>query len=87
LAYQFEFDCEHGTVLRGAVFDDGVCVQRTETAKVDYGATIDPERFVFVSPDGKPAVRIDSAATDEAQDGNGRAPVRDTARESTEIFG
>lgn len=63
LSYELEFDAEHGTTLRRAAFEDGWCFQVTEALKVLYGSPIDAERFVFVSPDGRPARRFEPFAT------------------------
>jgi hypothetical protein len=60
LSYEFEFDAEHGTVLRWALFKDGRSVQVTEALDVAYDVPIDPERFVFVSPDGRPTRAVES---------------------------
>ncbi|MDQ2759020.1 MAG: hypothetical protein M3Y17_00915 [Actinomycetota bacterium] len=60
VSLELEFDAEHGTVLRRAGFEDGQCVQLTEALAVRYGPEIDPERFAFLSPDGKPAREIEA---------------------------
>jgi hypothetical protein len=54
-SYELEFDAEHGTLLRYAVFDAGTLVSLSEAIAVTCDADIDPQRFVFVAPDGKPA--------------------------------
>ncbi len=59
LSYEFEFDAEHGTMLRHAAVEDGWAVQVTEALQVRYGGEIDAERFVFVPPDGRPAQWIE----------------------------
>lgn len=57
LSYEFEFDTEHGTVLRRAVLEDGRCVQLTEALEVSYDVPINPERFVFDPPDNMAELR------------------------------
>lgn len=59
LSYEFEFDAEHGTVLRRAVFEDRRCVQVTEAVEVLYEGRIDREQFVFVAPNGQQVRRIE----------------------------
>lgn len=59
LAFEFEFDAEHGVVLRHTVLDEGRSVVVTEALAVCFDAPIDPERFVFISPDGRPAEAIE----------------------------
>jgi len=49
--YELEFDAEHGTLLRHAAIQDGERVWEREALEVLYGMTIEPECFVFVSPD------------------------------------
>jgi hypothetical protein len=53
--FEFEFDAEHGTLLRRATFEDGHCLEVTEAIHVRYNAQIKAENFVFVAPDGQPA--------------------------------
>jgi hypothetical protein len=62
LCYEFEFDAQHGTVLRRAALDDGHIVNVTEATAVMYASRIDPERFVFTSPDGQAIRDIRSEA-------------------------
>jgi hypothetical protein len=51
LSYEFEFDAEHGSLLRRANFEDGRCVWQREAREVLYGSEIKPGCFVFVAPD------------------------------------
>lgn len=53
LAYEFEFDAEHGSVLRRAEFESGLLAREVEARQVAYGAEIEDECFVFRSPDGE----------------------------------
>lgn len=48
---ELEFDAEHGTLLRRADFEDGERVWEREAVEVLYDTTIEPECFVFASPD------------------------------------
>lgn len=50
VTYEFEFDAEHGSLLRCVEFEDGVCVWERTATEVIYGSQIDPACFVFVSP-------------------------------------
>jgi adenylyl-sulfate kinase len=71
LSYELQFDAQHGTMLRRAAFEHGTCVQVTEATRVRYDCPIDPERFVFVSPDGRPAREIE-ASTEALREPDGR---------------
>ena len=51
LSYEFEFDAEHGSLLRRAEFEEGEIVWEREARQVVYNARIDPRCFVFVAPD------------------------------------
>jgi hypothetical protein len=51
LAYELEFDAEHGTLLRRAEFEDGELVWEREAREVQYGCQFDPQCFVFVAPE------------------------------------
>lgn len=55
LSYEFEFDAEHGTMLRRAVFDNGHLVAATEAMEVAYDGDLTRGLFVFTAPDGEPA--------------------------------
>jgi adenylyl-sulfate kinase len=48
---EFEFDADHGSLLRRARFEDGLCVWERTATEVLYGNQIDPACFVFVAPD------------------------------------
>lgn len=50
LSYAFEFDTEHGSLLRRAEFEDGECVLERQAREVFYNAEIEPECFVFAAP-------------------------------------
>lgn len=50
LSHEFEFDAEHGTILRRAVFDDGEAVSLTEAITVRYQVPVEPRRFDLVEP-------------------------------------
>jgi hypothetical protein len=52
LEYDFEFDAEHGTLLRRAIHERGSCIELTEAVKIRYGAEIEPARFAFDPADG-----------------------------------
>jgi hypothetical protein len=52
LAFEFEFDSQHGTMLRRARFDKGRCVQVTEALAARFDGPIDPGRFEFEAPTG-----------------------------------
>jgi hypothetical protein len=52
--YKLEFDAENGTLLFMAALEEGHCVGVTEALDVDYNVCIEPSRFTFVAPDGKP---------------------------------
>ncbi len=75
LSYELEFDSEHATMLRRAMFQDGRCVKETEALEVRYGCEIDPARFVFVSPDGQPPRRIDRPAAKQTAAAGSRLAV------------
>lgn len=72
-SFEFEFDTEHGTVLRRAVFKDGDCVQESEAIEVSYDGPIDLERFVFDPPDNRATLR-QAGLADAAPARLGRAP-------------
>lgn len=59
LSFEFEFDSEHGTILRRAASEDGRSFQATEALQVCYGGKIESKRFVFTPPDGRPARRLE----------------------------
>jgi hypothetical protein len=50
LSYEFEFDAEHGSLLRRAEFEDGLCVWERRAIQVVYDAQISGDCFVFVEP-------------------------------------
>jgi hypothetical protein len=50
LSYEFEFDAEHGSLLRRAEFEDGECVWERRAVEVLYDAQIRGECFVFEAP-------------------------------------
>lgn len=43
--HEFEFDAEHGTILRTATYADRRCVQLTEAQAIAYGCSFGPELF------------------------------------------
>lgn len=51
LAYELEFDAEHGTVLRRTVFDSGRRFQDSQVLHVAYDSDIDSTKFTFTAPD------------------------------------
>jgi hypothetical protein len=51
LSYEFEFDAEHGSLLRRAEFEDGECVLERQAREVLYNSEIKNECFVFAAPD------------------------------------
>jgi hypothetical protein len=51
LSYEFEFDAEHGSLLRRAEFEDGECVLERQAREVLYNSEIKTECFVFAAPD------------------------------------
>ena len=51
LSYAFEFDAEHGSLLRRAEFEDGECVLERQALEVLYNSEIKAECFVFAVPD------------------------------------
>lgn len=51
LSYAFEFDAEHGSLLRRAEFEDGECVLDRQAREVLYNSEIKAECFVFAAPD------------------------------------
>lgn len=51
--YEFEFDAEHGSLLRRAEFDGGERVWEREAQQVVYDCEIDPNCFVFVLPEDR----------------------------------
>lgn len=52
--YEFDFDAQHGTILRRAALEDRQVVSLTEATAVGYDGLIEPQHFVFTSPDGQP---------------------------------
>lgn len=50
LSYQFEFDANHGTVLRRSVRDGTQLLSVTEALSVVYEPKVAPERFEFTPP-------------------------------------
>jgi hypothetical protein len=56
--HEFDFDAQHGTVLRSAAIDNGHVVSVTEAISAAYDRPMNPERFVFTAPDGRPAPRV-----------------------------
>jgi len=60
--HEFEFDAQHGTILRHAVIEQAGPVSVTEAVLVSYEAEIESERFVFVAPDGGSGRSVDAAA-------------------------
>jgi hypothetical protein len=54
-SHEFEFDAEHGTILRHAAFADGHCVSLIEAVAVEYGGGVDSARFAFDAPLRSPA--------------------------------
>ncbi len=50
LLYEFEFDAEHGSLLRRAEFEDGECMWERRAVAVLYDAQISPGCFVFEEP-------------------------------------
>jgi hypothetical protein len=62
LAFELEFDAQHGTMLRCAALEKDQLVSVSEAVEVRYGSHVDKQRFVFVSPDGKPARPLQTAA-------------------------
>ena len=50
LSYEFEFDAEHGSLLRRAEFEDEECVWERRAVVVLYDAQIRGECFVFEEP-------------------------------------
>jgi hypothetical protein len=61
-SYEFDFDAEHGTVLRSSVLDHVGCVQTSDAVLVCYDVPIDSGRFAFDEPDGNPATRVPRSA-------------------------
>lgn len=57
-SYEFEFDSEHGTILRRAMFVAGICSELTEAVRVSYDTEIDAKAFIFQAPDGQPAIPV-----------------------------
>jgi hypothetical protein len=60
--YELEFDADHGTLLRSVTLDDGYLVSAIEATAVAYDVPVDPERFVFVAPDGSAVRKFPSVA-------------------------
>jgi hypothetical protein len=56
LQYEFDFDAEHGTILRGTTMTSGHIVSVTEAVTAVYDGPMDPEQFVFSLP-GLPSSR------------------------------
>jgi hypothetical protein len=52
LSYELEFDLEHGTLLRRAMFENSECFEITEAIAIEYDIEIEPERFCFGAPPG-----------------------------------
>jgi hypothetical protein len=50
LSFEFEFDSQHGSVLRTAELEDGRCVREREARHIVYDGQIASDRFVFVAP-------------------------------------
>ena len=50
---EFEFDVEHGTILRRATFERGEPVSVTEAVAIRYGDPIELQMFELAPPDGK----------------------------------
>lgn len=48
--FEFEFDAEHGTVLRRATIEEGEQVELTVATEVAYNRRIEPKHFVFDPP-------------------------------------
>jgi hypothetical protein len=67
LAYELEFDAEHGTVLRYAAFEDDELVRLTEAREIGYHVEIDPDWFMFASPDGRSVQRLEPHSTRRAE--------------------
>lgn len=62
LSHEFEFDAEHGTILRRATFEEGEPVSVTEAVAVRYNDPIEPKRFELVPPDGLSARPVEAAS-------------------------
>ena len=45
--YELEFDAEHGTMLRMAVYDRDQCLHLTEAIGITYGLELDPDLFTW----------------------------------------
>jgi len=43
--FELEFDAEHGTMLRYAAIEDGVCRLLTQVLEITYDVPIGPEQF------------------------------------------
>lgn len=56
LSHEFEFDAEHGTILRRVEFEDGQCVFEREATAVIYNSALEERCFVFEAPDEQDAV-------------------------------
>jgi hypothetical protein len=50
VSYEFEFDAEHGSLLRRAEFEDGECMWERRAVQVLYDAEISADCFVFDEP-------------------------------------
>jgi hypothetical protein len=50
IAFELEFDAEHGTLLRRATLCDRRCLQLTEAVEVHYGGGIAADRFLPQTP-------------------------------------
>jgi hypothetical protein len=89
--YEFEFDAQHGTILRRAVLDQERVVSVTEATTVTYDGDVHAERFTFVSPDGQevrhlyPGTVVPQAASEPGSPvGAPAARTRSTARLAAE---
>jgi hypothetical protein len=51
LEFEFEFDAEHGSLLRRAEYEDGECVLERQAREVLYNPTLESDCFVFAVPD------------------------------------
>jgi adenylyl-sulfate kinase len=77
LSYEFEFDAEHGTLLRAAAFEDADCVQVTEAIHIAYNVSIDSEQFVFEEPE-TPAHQAPAGHPDASRASVGQGPTNAT---------
>jgi hypothetical protein len=51
LEFEFEFDAEHGSLLRRAEYEDGECVLERQAREVLYNPALESDCFVFAVPD------------------------------------